>query len=121
MAFQDFYMRAENDPKYRKGIFSVSDEDEGLFQNIRMIIETPKYAVLGNPAFGGGESEYLFAKPSKLKGLKSKLLKQIIHFSLLAFKRDITVNTLVSTNNGTENIVFVDIKADGKTIYNNFL
>lgn len=57
---QDFYMRSENDPKYKKDILENSDELEEAITQIKMTLLTEKGEVLGEPDFGIDVNKYLF-------------------------------------------------------------
>jgi phage baseplate assembly protein W len=59
-SLRDFYLRTQEDPKYRPDQLEVSDDLEATLQGIRMTLFTNKGEVLGDPDFGVSLNNYLF-------------------------------------------------------------
>lgn len=113
---QEFYLRNENDPKYKDGQFSTSSEDEELFYNVKLSIETTKGDVLGSPDFGTDITEELFTKKVNPQSIRAKIYNTIIQYSRLQRSKDVSIDTSI-LNDGTKDIIVTNISEGGKNLY----
>lgn len=89
---RDFYMRSEDDPKFREDQIEVYDEIEACINQIKMTLLTRRGQVLGEPDFGLELDNYLFDFELNPFGLSDDAHAQIYTYVSEAKKRKITVD-----------------------------
>lgn len=112
----DIYFRGPNDPNYKEGIVTVSDDIENTLQQTRMTLLTKKGEVLGEPDFGFNMDKYLFefdSYPASL--INQEANEQIKEYVLMAQKYKVEANTFyLEGDDENRPSLVMEVLLDGK-------
>jgi hypothetical protein len=111
---RDFYMRPENDPKYREDQIEVYDEIEACIDQVKMTLLTNKGEVLGEPNFGIQPEKYLFEFDLNPINLTDDALTQIEKYVSESKKRKVTVKPSYTTDERDRKVFALQIGIDGR-------
>lgn len=111
---RDFYMRSEDDPKFRPDQIEVYDELESTINQVKMTLLTNKGEVLGEPSFGLEVTKYLFDFELDPFKLSDEANAQIQQFVSEAQKRKITARPSYTTDDKDRKIYVLQIEVSGK-------
>jgi hypothetical protein len=111
---RDFYMRPENDPKYREDQIEVYDEIEACIDQVKMTLLTNKGEVLGEPNFGIQPEKYLFEFDLNPINLTDDALTQIEKYVSESKKRKVTVKPSYTTDERDRKVFALQVGIDGR-------
>ena len=111
---RDFYMRPENDPKYREDQIEIYDEIEACIDQVKMTLLTNKGEVLGEPNFGIQPEKYLFEFDLNPINLTDDALTQIEKYVSESKKRKVTVKPSYTTDERDRKVFALQIGIDGR-------
>jgi len=112
MPIRDLYMRDPSDPNYQSGMLEISNEIEILIAQVKMIINTRKGEVLGDPNFGANLEDLLFTFNLNQYSINSILTDQIKMYCPLGDKYAISFQ--VNFAKGTvRDICVIDVVING--------
>ena len=111
---RDFYMRPEDDPRYRPDQIEVYDEIESCINQIKMTLLTEKGEVLGEPNFGLNVMSYLFEFELDPFKLSDNANAQISKYVTEAKKRSVTAKPSYTTDEKDRKIYALQIGIDGR-------
>ena len=110
---RDFYMRSEEDPKYKKGILQIADETEEAINQIKMTLLTEKGSVLGDPDFGLDVNKYLFDFDIDPFGLSNDANVQIDKYVSASKLKNITTTPSKFTDDRDRDVFVLEVGIDG--------
>ena len=111
---RDFYMRSENDPKFRPDQIEVYDEIESCINQIKMTLLTNKGEVLGEPNFGLQVERYLFDFELDPFKLAEDANSQIDQYVTESKKRNVKIKPSYSSDDKDRKIYALKISIDGR-------
>lgn len=111
---RDFYMRSEDDPKFRPDQIEVYDEIESCINQIKMTLLTNKGEVLGEPGFGLQIERYLFDFELDPFKLSEDANSQIQSYVMESKKRNVSVKPSFTTDEKQRKIYALKIAIDGR-------
>jgi len=111
---RDFYMRNEDDPKFREDQLEVYDEIEASIDKIKMTLGTKKGEVLGESDFGLQVEQYLFDFELDPFGLAGDANSQIYTYIPEANLRKIKVEPVYTTDERDRKVYALKINIDGR-------
>lgn len=111
---RDFYMRNEEDPKFREDQLEVYDEIEATIDKIKMTLGTKKGEVLGESDFGLQVEQYLFDFELNPYGLAGDANSQIYTYIPESNLRKIKVEPVYTTDERDRKIYALKINIDGR-------
>lgn len=111
---RDFYMRNEDDPKFREDQLEVYDEIEATIDKIKMTLGTKKGEVLGESDFGLQVEQYLFDFELNPYGLAGDANSQIYTYIPESNLRKIKVEPVYTTDERDRKIYALKINIDGR-------
>ena len=117
---KDLYFRGETDPNFTPDVLETSSELEALVYQIKMIIMTNKTEVLGEKDFGANQEDLLFTTSNMLGSMITKnMVDQINQYSELAraYNIDLDAKRIKDPDNPNRDIMFLDIKINGKSAF----
>jgi len=110
---RDFYMRSEEDPKYKGKTLEVTDQTEEAISQIRMTLLTEKGSVLGEPDFGLDVNKYLFDFDGNPFGLSNEANSQIDKYVSASKLKQINVNPSRFSDEKNRDVFVLEINIDG--------
>ena len=117
---KELYFRGESDPNFMADVLETSSELEALVYQIKMILLTNKTEVLGEKDFGANQEDMLFTTSNMTGAMIAKsMVDQINQYSELAraYNIDLDVKRSRDPNNPNRDIMFLDIKVNGKSSF----
>lgn len=111
---RDFYMRPENDPKYRPDQVEVYDEIEACINQVKMTLLTNKGEVLGEPGFGLQVESYLFDFELDPFKLSDNANSQIQKYVTESKRRGVSAKPSYITDEKDRKTYALQIKIDGR-------
>jgi len=117
---RDFYMRSEEDPKYKNGILQIADQTEEAINQIKMTLLTEKGSVLGEPDFGIDVNRYLFDFDLDPFGLSNDANIQIDKYVSASKIKNITVEPSKFTDDRDRDVFVLEIGIDGENPFGIF-
>jgi hypothetical protein len=111
---RDFYMRPENDPKYRQDQVEVYDELEACINQVKMTLLTNKGEVLGEPGFGLQVESYLFDFELDPFKLSDNANSQIQKYVTESKRRGVSAKPSYTTDEKDRKTYALQISIDGR-------
>lgn len=111
---RDFYMRSEDDPKFRPDQIEVYDEVESCINQIKMTLLTNKGEVLGEPGFGLQIERYLFDFELDPFKLSDDANSQIQAYVTESKKRNVSIKPSFTTDERQRKVYALKIAIDGR-------
>lgn len=110
---KDFYMRSDEDPKYKQGVLQVTDETEEAISQIRMTLLTSKGEVLGEPEFGLDVNKYLFDFDTDPFGLSKDANLQVETYVTAAKIKNIEITPSKFTDGRDRDVFVLEVNING--------
>lgn len=110
---KDFYMRSDEDPKYKQGVLQVTDETEEAISQIRMTLLTSKGEVLGEPEFGLDVNKYLFDFDTDPFGLSKDANLQVETYVTAAKIKNIEITPSKFTDDRDRDVFVLEVNING--------
>lgn len=111
---RDFYMRTEEDPRFRKDQIEVYDSIEACVNQVKMTLLTRKGEVLGEPNFGIDLEQYLFEFELNPSSLSDDAYSQVSTYVIEARKRNVNISPNYTTDDRGRKIYVLKIAIDGR-------
>ncbi len=112
---RDFYMRTEEDPRFRPDQLEVYDSVESCINQVMMTLLTKKGEVLGEPSFGLQVEEFLFEFELDPSSLSDDAYSQVDTFVIEAKRRNVKIKPSFTTDNKGRKIFALQISIDGRS------
>lgn len=109
----EIYFRDPTDPRYNSKMLETNDPTEALISKIRMIIHTPKGAVLGEPNFGLDLESWLFEDRFDEEGVRSDFYAQVARYIPESKNFRIELDMTERTDS-VKNMVLLEISIEGQ-------
>lgn len=112
---RDFYMRTEDDPRFREDQLEVYDSIEACINQVKMTLLTRKGEVLGEPGFGLEVDRYLFDLELNPQELTDDAYFKVDEYVTEAKKRGIKLEPNYTLDEKGRKIYALKIEIDGRT------
>lgn len=112
---RDFYMRTEEDPRFREDQLEVYDSIEACINQVKMTLLTRKGEVLGEPGFGLEVDRYLFDLELNPQELTDDAYFQVDEYVTESKKRGIKLEPNYTLDEKGRKIYALKIEINGRT------